>query len=70
MPTLASPPVPVGYFEEVAGPEDFERQKAFTPFTALFNVSGPARGEPAPALEQRRPAHRRDAGGAYGEKGP
>ena len=39
-PTLASPPVPVGYFEAVDPPENFERQKAFTPFTALFNVSG------------------------------
>ena len=38
--TLALPPVPVGYFEEVDPPENFERQKAFTPFTALFNVSG------------------------------
>ena len=65
MPTLASPPVPVGYFEEVAPPENFERQKAFTPFTALFNVSA-ARREPAPALEQGRPADRRDAGRSYG----
>jgi amidase len=40
MPTLASPPAAVGYFEEVPPPENFERQKAFTPFTALFNVSG------------------------------
>jgi amidase len=40
MPTLASPPVPVGYFEEVAPPENFERQKRFTPYTAVFNVSG------------------------------
>jgi amidase len=39
-PTLASPPVPVGYFEEVPPPENFERQKRFTPYTALFNVSG------------------------------
>jgi amidase len=39
-PTLASPPVLVGYFEDVAPPENFERQKAFTPYTALFNVSG------------------------------
>ena len=39
-PTLASPPVPVGYFESVAPPENFERQKRFTPFTPLFNVSG------------------------------
>jgi amidase len=40
MPTLASPPVPVGYFEEVEPAENFERQKRFTPFTALFNVTG------------------------------
>jgi amidase len=40
MPTLASPPAPVGYFEEVDPPENFERQKRFTPFTALFNVTG------------------------------
>jgi amidase len=39
-PTLALPPVPVGYFEEVPPPENFERQKRFTPFAALFNVSG------------------------------
>jgi amidase len=39
-PTLASPPVPVGYFEEVEPPENFERQKRFTPFTALYNVTG------------------------------
>ena len=40
LPTLASPPVPVGYFEEVGPAENFERQKRFTPFTALFNVTG------------------------------
>jgi amidase len=39
-PTLAMPPVPVGYFEEVTPAENFERQKRFTPFTALYNVSG------------------------------
>jgi amidase len=39
-PTLALPPVPVGYFEEVEPAENFERQKRFTPFTALYNVSG------------------------------
>jgi len=39
-PTLASPPVPVGYFEEVGPAENFERQKRFTPFTAVHNVSG------------------------------
>jgi amidase len=39
-PTLASPPAPVGYFEEVPPPENFERQKAFTPYTAVYNVTG------------------------------
>ncbi len=39
-PTLASPPVPVGYFDEVDPAENFERQKRFTPYTALYNVSG------------------------------
>jgi len=39
-PTLASPPVPVGYFDEVDPAENFERQKRFTPYTALYNMSG------------------------------
>jgi amidase len=39
-PTLASPPVPVGYFDEVDPAENFERQKRFTPWTALYNMSG------------------------------
>jgi amidase len=39
-PTLASPPVPVGHFEEVPPPENFERQKAFTPYAAIYNVTG------------------------------
>jgi Asp-tRNA(Asn)/Glu-tRNA(Gln) amidotransferase A subunit family amidase len=39
-PTLAQPPAPIGYFEEVEPAENFERQKAFTPFTAVCNVSG------------------------------
>jgi amidase len=39
-PTLARPPVPVGYFDEVEPAENFERQKHFTPFTAIFNVAG------------------------------
>ncbi len=39
-PTVARPPVPVGYFEEVEPAENFERQKRFTPFTATYNVSG------------------------------
>jgi amidase len=39
-PTLALPPAPVGYFEGVEPAENFERQKRFTPFTAVYNVSG------------------------------
>jgi amidase len=39
-PTLASPPVPVGYFDEVDPAGNFERQKQFTPYTAPYNVSG------------------------------
>jgi amidase len=39
-PTLASPPVPVGYFDEEGPAENFDRQKRFTPYTALYNVSG------------------------------
>ena len=39
-PTLAVPPVPVGYFDEVDPAENFERQKRFTPWTALYNSSG------------------------------
>jgi amidase len=39
-PTLATPPVPVGYFDEVDPAENFERQKRFTPVTAIYNTSG------------------------------
>src|SRR5258708_1840405 len=39
-PTLASPPVPVGYFDEVEPAENFQRQKRFTPYTAIYNISG------------------------------
>jgi amidase len=39
-PTLAMPPVPVGWFDEVEPGENFERQKQFTPYTAVYNVSG------------------------------
>ncbi|MBV9094892.1 MAG: amidase [Streptosporangiaceae bacterium] len=39
-PTLAMPPAPVGWFEEVDPPENFDRQQRFTPFTAAYNVSG------------------------------
>ena len=39
-PTLAQPPAPVGYFDEVSPAGNFERQKRFTPFTAMYNVTG------------------------------
>jgi len=39
-PTLAMPPVPVGYFTGAEPAENFERQKQFTPFTAAYNLSG------------------------------
>jgi amidase len=39
-PTLAQPPVPVGYFHDQEPAENFERQKRFTPFAATYNVSG------------------------------
>lgn len=39
-PTLAQPPAPVGHFHGEEPAENFERQKRFTPFTAVYNVSG------------------------------
>ena len=40
-PTLAMSARPVGWFTETGDPaEDFERQKRFTPFTAISNITG------------------------------
>ena len=40
-PTLALPPRPVGWFTEGTDPAaDFERQKQFTPYTAVYNMTG------------------------------
>ena len=40
-PTLATPPLPVGAMRNDADPEaDFEAQKAFTPWTSAWNVTG------------------------------
>lgn len=39
-PTLAQPPAPVGYFHDQEPQENFERQKRFTPFCAMYNISG------------------------------
>ena len=54
-PTLAMPPVPVGWDTEPDDPrEQFDRAAAFTPFTAAFNVTG----QPAVSL----PLHWTDDG--------
>lgn len=40
-PTLAQSPRPVGWFSSASDPvEDFARQKRFTPFAAVYNVTG------------------------------
>jgi amidase len=39
-PTLAAPPVPVGYFTQGGPVVDLDRQKRFSPFAALYNLSG------------------------------
>jgi amidase len=40
-PTLAQPPLRIGEIRDDADPaRDFENQKAFTPFTSLWNVTG------------------------------
>ena len=55
LPTLAQPPVPVGWFTDGADPpEEFARQVRWTPFTAVFNVTG----QPAVSL----PLHTSPAG--------
>ena len=54
-PTLAQPPAPVGGLRQDSDPAaDFEAQKRFTPFTALYNVTG----QPAVSL----PLYCNDAG--------
>jgi amidase len=39
-PTVTLPPRPVGWFDEVEPAENFVRQTQFTPWTALYNLSG------------------------------
>ncbi len=40
-PTLAQLPRPIGWFDSDGDPAaDFERQKRFTPFTAIYNMTG------------------------------
>jgi amidase len=68
-PTVAMPPRPVGWFDEVEPAENFIRQTQFTPWTALFNLSG----QPAVSV----PLHWNEAGlpigvmlaGRMGEEG-
>ena len=41
LPTLAQPPAPVGWFAEAQEPaEEFARMSRWTPYTALFNMTG------------------------------
>jgi amidase len=40
-PTLSAPPMPLGYFDSDGDPEaEFLRMTAFTPFAAMYNISG------------------------------
>jgi amidase len=39
-PSLAQLPRPIGWFSSVSPPENFERQKRFIPYAALYNVTG------------------------------
>jgi Asp-tRNA(Asn)/Glu-tRNA(Gln) amidotransferase A subunit family amidase len=39
-PTVALPPRPVGWFDEVPPEQNFVRQTQFTPWTAIYNLSG------------------------------
>ena len=55
-PTVALPPRPVGWFDEVEPAENFIRQTQFTPWTALYNLSG----QPAVSV----PLHWTDGGPA------
>jgi amidase len=59
-PTLAAPPVPIGALRDDADPAaGFAAQKAFTPWTALYNVTG----QPAVSLPLHRTAGTPDAPG-------
>jgi len=65
-PTLAAPAAPVGWFSGIGDPaDDFERQRRFSPYCAVFNVTGQpsvslpvtvtASGQPVGVLLSARP---------------
>src|SRR5581483_9746244 len=70
-PTLALPPVPIGFtFEDTDGDPHaaFMRQFLFTPFTALFNVTGqPAMSLPLHWADDGLPIGVQFAGRPFGE---
>ena len=61
-PTLALPPVPVGWFEEVEPGRELRAAEAVHPVYRDLQRVRPAGRERAAALERRRPADRRHAG--------
>jgi amidase len=56
-PTLAVPQAPVGWFAETGDPaDDFDRQRRFSPYCAIYNVTGqPAVSLPVAATEDGLP---------------
>ncbi|MBY8873223.1 amidase [Micromonospora sp. PLK6-60] len=66
-PTLAAPQAPVGWFTEGEPAEDFDRQRRFSPYCAIFNLTG----EPSVSLPVGRTAAGLPVGalltGRYGE---
>jgi amidase len=68
-PTLATPPVPVGWDTEPDDPwEQFDRAARFTPFTAAFNVTGqPALSLPLHWTDEGLPVGVQLVGPPFGE---
>jgi amidase len=66
-PTLAAPQAPVGAFAALPPAEDFDRQRRFSPYCAVFNVTG----DPSVSLPLGRTADGLPAGvlltGRYGD---
>ena len=68
-PTLAMPPRPVGWFDEVDAGAELRAPEAVHPVYRALQRVRPARRQRAAALERRRPADRRDAGRPDGGRG-